>query len=99
MNDAENALNQITALSKSDPDPNRHIDKPKEYYRQYLAILINGKKVLFLNALCSTDENARKRLVFMHDGGKCFWHAMYDPATRTYSDLTVNGTKTNLFPV
>lgn len=93
MNDAEGALSQITALSKSDPDPNRHIDQPREYYRQYLAVVINGERRIFLNALCSVEPNAawRKRLIVAMDGGKCFWHALYDPATQRFSELAVNG--------
>lgn len=93
MNDIEANLAQIAGLSNSDPDVNRHIDRPDEYYRQYLAVVINGKKKLFVNALCSVDQDPiwRKRLDLVADGGKCFWHAMYDPSTQKFSDLTVNG--------
>lgn len=93
MNDAEGALDQITALSENDPDPNRHIDNPREYHRQYLAASIDGKEKIYLNALCSIDQNVEwhKNLIVVSDGGRCFWHAMYDPATQRYSDLVVNG--------
>lgn len=93
MNDVEADLSQIAALSKVDPDPNRRIEHPREYYRQYVAVSINGKRKLFLNAICSVDQDAnwRKRLAVVRDGGKCFWHAMYDQSTRSFSDLSVNG--------
>ena len=93
MNDAEGSLDQIAALSRSEPDPDRHIDNPREYYRQYLAVSVDGKKKIYLNALCSIDNNEdwHKHLTIVYDGGKCFWHAIYDPATQRYSDLTVNG--------
>ena len=93
MNEAEGALSQITALSKSDPDANRHIGNPAEYYRQYVAVTIDGKRRMFLNALCSVEPNVawRKRLVVVMDGGNCFWHALYDPATERFSELAVNG--------
>ena len=93
MNDLEANLAQITTLSNSDPDPSRRIDNPAEYYRQYVAVRIDGKRRIYLNALCSVDQDAnwRKRLIVVLDGGKCFWHAMYDPSTRTFSNLTVNG--------
>ena len=26
-----------------------------------------------------------------NDGGKCFWHATYNPSTHAFSDLIVNG--------
>lgn len=94
MNEVEADLPQITTLSKTDPDPSRRIDNPTEYYRQYLAVSTNGKRKLFLNAICSAhqDANWRKSLIVVEDGGKCFWHAIYDPSTRTFSDLSVNGT-------
>ena len=93
MNDVEANLAQITALSKADADPSRHIDSPGEYYRQYLAVLIDGKKNIYVNALCSVDQesNWRKRLIVVADGGKCFWHAMYDLSTQKFSNLTING--------
>lgn len=92
MNDVEGALAQITALSNSDPDVNRHIATPQDYYRQYLALQIDGRKKIFLNAICTADDpNWRKHLVVVKDGGKCFWHATYDLATRSFNDLSVNG--------
>jgi hypothetical protein len=93
INDVEADLAQITALSNSDPDVNRHIENPQEYYRQYLALQIDGRRKFLLNATCSIDHdpNWRKHLVVVMDGGKCFWHAMYDASTRTFSELSVNG--------
>jgi len=92
MNDMEADVVQITALSKSEPDSSRRIESPKEYYRQYLALQINGNRKIFLNAICSVDHepNWRKHLVVVRDGGKCFWHAMYDLSTRTFSDFSMN---------
>jgi hypothetical protein len=92
MNDVEADLPQITALSKADPDRNRRIENPQKYYRQYLALQINGKRKILLNAICSVDHDAnwRKHLVVVIDGGTCFWHAMYDLSTRSFSDLSVN---------
>jgi hypothetical protein len=93
MDDAEADLAQITTLSNIDADPNRHINSPRDYYRQYLAVIVNGRRMIFLNALCSVEQNAnwRKRLIVTSDGGKCFWQAIYDPSTHRFSDLKVNG--------
>jgi hypothetical protein len=93
MNDVEAALAQITALSNIDADPDRHINNPREYYRQYLAVMVSGRKIIYLNALCSVEQNAnwRKRLIVTSDGGQCFWQAMYDPSTHRFSDLKING--------
>jgi len=93
MNDVEANLAQITGLSNSDPDVYRHIDDPRAYYRQYLAVVIDGKKRVYVNALCSVDQdpNWRKHLVVVLDGGKCYWHATFDSSTQKFSDLVING--------
>jgi hypothetical protein len=93
IDDLNSNLSQISALSNKESDPNRRIDAPDQYFRQYLAAVENGKKIIFVNALCSVAQppNLRKQLILGADGGKCFWHATYDPATQTFSDLIVNG--------
>ena len=93
MNGSETALAQISALSSSNPDLTQHIDNPRTYYRQYLAVSVKGKRMLFLNALCSVEQDGswRKHLVIVRDGGKCFRHAIYDPSVQKFSDLTING--------
>jgi hypothetical protein len=93
IDDLEAHLSQIAALSSQEQDANRHIDDPRQYFRQYLAVAVNGKKLIFVNALCSGSQppNLRKQLILGADGGKCFWHAEYDPATQTFSNLKVNG--------
>lgn len=88
---AETSLSQISALS--DNNPGGHIEHPDQYFRQYLAISIAGTRSLFLNAACTVQQDNvwRKHLVFVFDGGKCFWHATYDPSTRKFLELRING--------
>jgi len=93
INDLEANLSQIAALSSKEPDVNQHIDDPGQYFRQYLAVAVNGRKIIFVNALCSVEpgDSWRKHLIVVMDGGKCYWNAVYDPATQKFSDLVVNG--------
>jgi hypothetical protein len=94
IEDVEANLPQISTLTKLDPNPGTRIDDPRQYFRQYLAVVVKGKKMILLNAFCSNQERKndwRKHLVFVLDGGKCFWHATYDPAAARFSDLKVNG--------
>ena len=93
INDLEAALPQVASSSNREPDLNRHIDDPGQYFRQYLPVEVNGKKTIFVNALCSIkpEEDWRKHLIIVRDGGKCYWNAIYDPATQTFSNLVVNG--------
>jgi hypothetical protein len=93
IDDLEANLAQIPALSSKEPDVSPHIDDPNQYFRQYLAVVVNGRKTIFVNALCNIQpgQDWRKRLIILSDGGKCFWNAIYDPATQKFSDLAVNG--------
>lgn len=94
IEEVEANLSQITTLGKVDSNPGARIDDPRQYFRQYLAVVVNGRRMVLLNAFCSNQGHAndwRKHLVFALDGGKCFWHAIYDPATARFFDLKVNG--------
>jgi hypothetical protein len=95
INDLESNLQQISTLSEEFHDPNRRIDDARQYYRQYLAVEMNGKNVIFVNALCRIDpgdsNDWRKHLIDTVDGGKCYWRAFYDPSTHAFANLIVNG--------
>jgi hypothetical protein len=93
IDDLNSNLSQIATLSDKDPDASRHIDAPYQYYRQYLAVVVNGKKTIFVNAMCRVEpgKDWRKHLAIANDGGKCYWHAIYDPETQMFSNLMVNG--------
>ena len=95
INDLESNLQQISTLSQEFHDPNRHIDDAGQFFRQYLAVEVDGKKLIFINALCRIDpansNDWRKHLIATVDGGKCYWKAFFNPSTHTFSNLIVNG--------
>ena len=95
IEDVEGNLSQISELSRGFRDQNRSIVDAHDYYRQYLAVDLNGKNVIFVNALCRIEpaesDNWRKHFIDTVDGGKCFWKATYDPTTHKFSNLIVNG--------
>ena len=69
---------------------------PRKYYRQYAGILVDGHKIIYVNALCETaamkyETYWRERYVSVFDGGECFWHLRYDRGTKRFSELMVNG--------
>jgi hypothetical protein len=71
------------------------VEHPKQYYRQYIGIVVGKRKLIYVNALCGSPVSRaslkHKRLVDMCDGGNCFWGAVYDVATQQFSDLRING--------
>lgn len=68
-------------------------DNFKSYGRQYFGISQNGKKLIYLNAFCDPERFARRKtdLVRVLDGGSCYFHVLYDPETKTFSDVNYNG--------
>ena len=68
------------------------IKHPDRYYRQYLGIVINNRKFIFINAFCddTPPEFWREVLVDQCDGG-CSWGVMYEVATGKFSHLEMNG--------
>jgi len=69
------------------------IDHPERYFRQYVAIVRQRKRLILVNAFCNRDALSywHEHLVTVFDGGSCCWRAYYDLATESFFDLTVNG--------
>jgi len=88
-------LPHISNLRENVPGPGRRIDSPNKYFRQYLAIVQNGKKQIIVNAMCGTavddSDKGRHHLQIVSDGGDCFWQAFYDPVMQKFSNLMING--------
>ena len=72
---------------------NIRIDHPDKYFRQYVGVRHRGKRQIYINAFCDDrpPSDWRTRFYVVIDGATCDWHAFYDPGTKTFSDLTING--------
>jgi hypothetical protein len=89
-------LQQLSGLSAANrPGPIREsINHPERYFRQYVAIVRRGKKFIYINAFCddlAPDPAWREQFSQIADGGRCVWQALYDPTTKTFSALSING--------
>jgi len=95
INDVDANLGQIPRLSSEYPEMFRHIDTATPYFRQYGAVVINGRKSFVVNAFCPSAEDEsglwRKHLKVANDGGKCHWKALFDVSTHKFTQLAVNG--------
>ena len=72
----------------------QHQDLPKwsHYTFQYQGRTIEKKRYIYVNAFCITPpEYSATKLVQVFDGGSCFFSVLYDPKTKTYSNLVFNG--------
>jgi hypothetical protein len=69
------------------------IENPEKYYMQYIGIVIDDKKLIYINAFASSDEPGevwKENAVIICDGGTA-WGVLYDPKTRKFYDLAING--------
>jgi hypothetical protein len=68
-------------------------DKFREYRRQYVGEIVEGKKVIFINffCVCYGLDYWKRDLVRVWDGGDCFFPIIYNIKTKEFSDLWING--------
>ena len=69
-----------------------HIEHPERYFRQYIGVSHREQRRIYINAFCvdPPPSDWRIHLYTVTDGDRCFWQALYDPVTKTFSDLTIN---------
>jgi hypothetical protein len=81
-------------------DPRRHVARNVEYHRQYVGIVVDGRRLIYGNfypastfqpvgAMARFDEKSTP--VVVCDGGPSFWGVVFDPEADVFSDLQVNG--------
>ncbi len=59
------------------------------------AIASKKQRRIYINAFCDNHRTFRLAgaIICTHrliDGATCFWPAVYDPVTKTFSNLTIN---------
>ena len=87
-------ISQISELKIRGYESTRlRIEYPEKYHRQYVGVKHNGKRRIYINAFCDDPppSNWRSRMYVVIDGATGYWHAFYDPETKSFSDLTING--------
>lgn len=67
-------------------------ERVPEYKRQYMGLVEEGERVIYANFFCDADAtNWQEELVFVMDGGDCFFNVKYNTETGEFYDLIVNG--------
>jgi hypothetical protein len=92
--DIEALESHLSNLSKPDSAQKRFsIEHPERFYRQYLGILIKGRKLIYLNAFSGPylPKSWLAKMVIVCDGGVDSWGVVYDLGIEEFSDLHVNG--------
>lgn len=66
--------------------------KQGTYKRQYAGLIHNGRRLIAASFFCDTHgEEWRREVLFVLDGGDCFFQLTFDVERGTYGDLMVNG--------
>ncbi len=88
----DKSLSQVSKMKIFGWPARIHIEHPEQYFRQYVAVLVAGNKMIFVNAFSDVQEfpHWRDRLVFVIDGDLGFWQVLYDPATNQFLNLRIN---------
>jgi hypothetical protein len=76
-------------------------------FRQYLGVIVDGHRFIYVNAALSTEKPAKAahlasqgagtpfraepKPIIVCDGGNYFWGVLYDPETKKFSQLETNG--------
>ena len=93
VQDLERALPGF--LERAWPEGQPPIENLEAYLRQYFGISRDGRRIIFLNAACasyaSTNPKWRDSFIFVFDGGSCFFQLEYEPSTKQFRNLSVNG--------
>ncbi len=66
-------------------------DKFREYRRQYVGTIVDGRKKIYINFFCTQEDDWKQRLIHVWDGWYCFFSVEYDIKTKKFSELWVNG--------
>ena len=65
------------------------------YYKQFIPMLNDKQeKTVWVNCFCNYNENNdnwKKRIHLVADGGNCYFTVMVNLSTLSYYDLTING--------
>ena len=60
--------------------------------RQYVGLMKNNRRVIFVNFFCTAyDIDWKTTVVAVEDGGDCFFTGVYDIDRAAFYDLRING--------
>ena len=67
------------------------IPPEQPYHRQYIGIIVAGKKLIYGNFYPEEHESTDQTPLIVCDGGPSYWGIVFDPASGQFSDLRFNG--------
>lgn len=77
--------------------PSAALDDALKYYRQYAGVIRGGRRLIYVNGFPEPPSSGpdaidwKQTPVIACDGGTSFWGVLYDPESRSFSQLAFNG--------
>lgn len=86
----ETHLMRLSRL-KSEDELKVQIAQPAGFYRQYVPIVVGGRKLIYINAFSWTPvSHWHERIEDICDTGSSGWGVLYEPRTGQFSYLRMN---------
>ena len=87
----ESHLMGISGLKSEDELKQVQIAQPAGFYRQYIPIVVGGRKLIYINAFSWTPASYwHERIVDLCDTWPSGWGVLYEPKTGQFSHLRTN---------
>src|SRR5262249_24833885 len=64
--------------------------KLNDYRRHFVGVIIEGKRLIWGNFFCASEEPTATAAIAVDDGEECYFYVLYDPASRSFSELSIN---------
>ena len=71
--------------------PGARMGNVNRFARQYVGIVVEGRRLIYINGYRSNGPVKAQPLVGVCDGGDDYWGVLYDPEKRRFFDLAFNG--------
>ncbi len=71
--------------------PGARMRNVNRFARQYVGIVVEGRRLIYINGYRSNGPVKAQPLVGVCDGGEDYWGVLYDPEKRRFFDLAFNG--------
>jgi hypothetical protein len=72
----------------------RHLDLPEwsSYRFQFQGRLVDGKRIVFVNAYCwLAEDQSEDEFILVEDGGTCFFETNYDLESKSFGRIAFHG--------
>jgi hypothetical protein len=83
----------VACVNGYNPDNGFKIDlAARNYQRQLIAVQNpSGEKEIWVNCFCDPDKDWKTKVVFVHDGGSCYFNFKINLTTKKLYEISVNG--------